>query len=433
MIWKLLVLLVAFSFFHPQTSDQPIPKLAIDEAGTLSYTELGRIVGNQIIIEHDVDLEGKTCRLPKGFLLQIQAGIIKNGILLGNQTKLSCKSLAFKNISIKGSWDVPWISTAFFADLGKVNSLKNVFALANPDVKNTIIIEKGEYLVKAFKDADVCLSLTDNTDLFLYGTIRIVSNNFKSYNILQAGGDNITIEGKGTIIGDRYSHKGQEGEWGMGVNVRGAKNVTIKNLTIRECWGDCVYIGGNSKNTRIEDCILDDSRRQGISITNADGITIRKCMISNIHGTNPQYAIDIEPNKKCSVNHVLIENTEVINCEGGIRATLPNKGIGNAMVGRIEIRNCRVSANTKYPIHLNRCQQAIVERCTIDATNERPSIYANYIDDLKVCNNTLNVKVQLLSSFVNKARELLGKSEYSAIRVVHTSARNIDNNKIIEE
>ena len=109
------------------------------------------------------------------------------------------------------------------------------------------------------------------------------------------------------------------------------------------------------------------------------------------------------------------------------------KGIGNAMVGRIEIRNCRVSANTRYPIHLNRCRQAIVERCTIDATNERPSIYANYIDDLKVCNNTLNVKVQLLSSFVNKARELVGKSAYSAIRVVHTSVRNIDNNKIIEK
>lgn len=429
----IFLLFVGLSLFQLQSNKSCVTDLlAINDVDILSYTKLGRVVGNEVVVEHDVDLEGKTCKLPKGFLLRIQNGIIKNGILLGNQTKLSCKSIAFENISIKGSWNVPWISTSFFADLGKVNSLKNVFALANPDVKNTIIIEKGEYLVKAFKDADVCLSLTDNTDLFLYGTIRIASNNFKRYNILQAGGNNISIDGKGTIIGDRNSHKGLEGEWGMGVNVRGAKNVTIKNLTIRECWGDCIYIGGNSKNTRIEDCILDNSRRQGISITKADGVDIRNCTISNIHGTNPQYAIDVEPNENCIVDHILIDNIDVINCEGGIRATVGKKGIGNARIGRVEILNCHVSAKSRFPIHLNRCEQGIVKGCVIDTSNDNPALFAAYVDGLIAENNTVNVEKQILPSIKNVVNEIVGKGKYTTIRLVKTSSKNVKDNKIIE-
>ena len=133
------------------------------------------------------------------------------------------------------------------------------------------------------------------------------------------------------------------------------------------------------------------------------------------------------------VLYVLIENVEATNCEGGFRATVPNAGVGNASIGNVEIRNCRVSANLRYPIHLNRCATGTVEGCTIDATNDRASIYANYVEDLKICNNTLNVDVQLLASIKNKAKKLVGKNGYSTIRVVHGSANGVKNNKIIEK
>ena len=162
-------------------------------------------------------------------------------------------------------------------------------------------------------------------------------------------------------------------------------------------------------------------------------MTISNCSIADISGTNPQYAIDIEPNKRCVVDNVLIRNVIVTNCEGGIRATVPNKGIGNALVGSVDIRNCHVSAKSRYPVHLNRCAIGTVEGCTIDATNDRSSIYANYVENLKVCNNTLNVDVQLLSSIRNKAKELVGKNGYSTIRVVHGSANGVKNNIINEK
>ena len=302
------------------------------------------------------------------------------------------------------------------------------------EIKNGIlVVPDGNYLLRVKKEGGTCLIIGSNMELVIDGTLQLAPNGFKSCDMIRVVGSHVKIHGKGSIVGDRSKHTGHEGEWGMGIRLDGSRNVTISGLTIADCWGDCIYIGGGSKNTQISNCQLRGSRRQGISITKADGVSINNCKIANISGTNPQYAIDIEPNKKCSVNNTLIENVDVTNCEGGIRATLPNKGVGNAMIGRVEIRNCQVSAKTRYAIHLNRCQRAIVEACTISSTNERPSVYANYIDTLRICDNTLNVEMQLLSSMKNKARRLVGKDAYSTIRAVHSGNNVIENNRIIEK
>lgn len=302
------------------------------------------------------------------------------------------------------------------------------------EVKNgTLIIAEGSYRLQVKKEGGACLRIGDNTEVVINGRLALATNRFKSCDMIRIVGSHVKIHGKGSIRGDRHTHTGREGEWGMGIHLDGAENVTVSGITIANCWGDCIYVGGGSKNIRVSNCKLQGSRRQGISITKADGVSINNCKIANISGTNPQYAIDIEPNKKCSVNNTLIENVDVTNCEGGIRATLPNKGVGNAMIGRVEIRNCQVSAKTRYAIHLNRCQRAIVEACTISSTNERPSVYANYIDTLRICDNTLNVEMQLLSSMKNKARRLVGKDAYSTIRAVHSGNNVIENNRIIEK
>ncbi len=133
------------------------------------------------------------------------------------------------------------------------------------------------------------------------------------------------------------------------------------------------------------------------------------------------------------MNYALIENVDVTDCEGGIRALVPKAGKGNAFIGTVEIFNCRVSAKSRYPIHLCACTTGKVEGCTIDATNERPSIYANYVENLTICNNTLNVDTQLYASIKNKVKKLVGKSSYSTIRVVHASTEGVKDNKIVEK
>lgn len=423
-----------FCFFFFKQTDSGAVKSSNRQIlkDTISYKLLGQISKNEIVLSRDVNLGGKVCRLPHGLTIVSGSGCIRNGTLIGNATKIKSSKAIFDKVTIKGTWDVPLITTRLFSDLRSLNALKNVVALANPKVNNTIIIEEGDYLLAAKKDGDACLNIVDNTDMVINGTIRLTPNNYQKYEMIRVKGCNVRLSGKGSIIGDKFSHTGYDGEWGMGVKLYSAQNTSIRGLTIKECWGDCIYISGNSRNVLVENCKLKDSRRQGISITKADSVIIRNCQISNISGTFPQYAIDIEPNKGKTCDNILIDRVDVSGCEGGFRATVGKKGIGNARIGKVKILNCHVSAKSRFPIHLNRCEQGIVKGCVIDATNDKPALFAAYVDDLVVMNNIVSVENQLLSSIKNVVKEFIGKGKYATIRLVKTTDRRIESNQIIE-
>lgn len=375
-VWVLGFVFCTLSYgnSHAETKEE----VAIAAKDTLSYDILGSAANGRIVINDDVDLKGDVCRLPKGMTLLFRKGVIRNGTLIGSMTKIACTGKAFDKVTIKGSWDVPEISTELFADLSYENSLRDVVALAHPEVENRIVIEKGEYKVRAVKGSATCISVCGNTDLILNGTVRLTPNDLKSCNVILAEGKNINITGKGTIIGDKHTHTGTEGEWGMGIRLHKAINATVSGLTIKDCWGDCIYVGGNSRNVLIEDCKLDNGRRQGISVTKADYVTIRRCSISNVGGTAPGYAIDLEPNKGDSVDHVLIENVVVKNCLGGIKATRSlkqtNEGKPLSWIGSVKVRNCDTSASKKFPALFKGCDSLFVSNCKIVSSNAKPAI-----------------------------------------------------------
>lgn len=354
--------------------------------------QIGKIRNKSLVVSADVDLHGSVVNLPKGFTLEIKGGKIKNGTLVGNQTKVLCSGKVFDHVHINGTWNVPEISTSMFVDLSYNNALKDVLALAHPKVQNTIIIEQGDYRVSAYKNADVCLTVPSNSTLIVQGSIRLQPNTFPRCDIVRAKGNNIKITGNGSIIGDKHTHLGTTGEWGMGIRFHGAINASVSGLTIKDCWGDCIYVGGNSKNVQIDKCILDHGRRQGISVTKADGVTIKNCKISNVSGTKPQCAIDIEPNANDTVDHVLIENVEVVNCEGGFLATVGKKNVEKKKIGKVQIRNCKVSALGMYPIRMTSCESLLVEDCVINAQNENSAIYTKNNRYVVVRNNIVNGK-----------------------------------------
>ena len=392
--------------------------------------QIGKISNKSLVVSTEVDLHGADINLPKGFTLDVKGGRIKNGTLIGNQTKLKCSGKVFDRVQIKGSWNVPEISTSMFVDLSYDNALKDVLALAHPKVQNTIVIEKGEYHVIAQKNADACLTIPGNTSVILEGTIKLKPNVYPRCDIIRVKGNNIKIKGKGSIIGDKHTHLGETGEWGMGIRFHGAINSSIEGLKIRDCWGDCIYVGGNSKNVLIENCMLDHGRRQGISVTKADGVIIRGCKISNVNGTNPEYAIDLEPNPNDTVDHVLIENVEVVNCRGGFQATAGKRNIEK--IGKVQIRNCKVSATNKYPIRMKNSEYVSIENCTINATNEKAAIYSKDVHNLAVKDNTINVKKRVSFTLKNTAKKLVGKNVQQPIETIRVKRQDIRENKIIE-
>jgi len=142
-----------------------------------------------------------------------------------------------------------------------------------------------------------------------------------------------------------YKHS----EWRFGIALFNCENIQIKNLSILSSGGDGVYIGGSgtpNKNIKLEELILDDHHRQGISIINAENLLIRKCKISNTQGTRPEAGIDFEPNRTDEVIiNTVIEECEIFgNAYSGILVNFP-RVLDKPIF--ITIRNCKMTNNSE--------------------------------------------------------------------------------------
>lgn len=336
-------------------------------------------------LDKDIDLEGKIALIPEGVTLGAGKGRIKNGTLIGCNTKIKSTAPLFQNVHIKGVWDVPVISTSLFDDLGYVNSLQDVIALSNPNVKNHITIEDGCYQVSA-QSFQGALPLTSNTHLKINGDIRLVPNSHKGCYIINVHKcDNVTIDGSGTLFGDKLTHKGTEGQWGHGINIIASSNVMVDGMHIEACWGDCIYVGDDSRNVKITGCFLNNSHRQGISVTSADGVRISNCIITNVAGSNPQYAIDIEPNENENVDNIIIENVTSKDCVGGITMWHPD----HASIGSVTIRNCHITGTTaKRPVVLELADKVVFKDCYVEV-NDKVAISVTKVGNLEMTGNTL--------------------------------------------
>lgn len=363
---------------------------------TIAPQELGFAENTVALVKSDIDLKGRSCELPKGVTLKAEGGKIKNGTLVGNGTKIEGSTALFDKVTIRGTWAVPHISTRLFADLSYTNSLRDVVALANPSIKNTITIEPGNYAVYADKRQNDCICISDRTALIVNGTIQLLPNDHTDYNIIRATGTDIKITGTGQIIGDKHKHLGTAGEWGMGINFMNAHNASVTGLTISECWGDCIYVGRESTRIEIANCTLIHGRRQGISVTWADNVSIHDCTIRDVGGTAPEYAIDIEPNNGTTVDNVSIENVTVEDCVGGFLVTR-NKG-HKSSIGKVEIRNCRVSTTGKIPINIELCKSAKVRGCAVDAYTTDKAISCRNAGSITIENNTMTGRPGIAAS-----------------------------------
>lgn len=390
-------------------------------------TEIGTIHGDTLYVTDVIDLHNEKYVIPRSLILHFRGGVIKNGTLVGNHTQFITDSPCFDRVHFEGTWCMPIITTSFFLNLNYENSLLDVLALTNDSINNVVYIDRGDYVISVSQSFGNGLIVKSNTEIILKGIIRLSPNNYRGYNIINIHGDNIKIRGDGTIIGDRNTHLGYKGEWGMGINVDGSNNVVISDISIEDCWGDCLYVGNGTKNIVIEGCILKNGRRQGISITGANGLYIKKCLISNIHGALPEYAIDLEPNKGNVVDNVLIEDVEIRNCKGGILSSVGSNSEGKE-IGKIIIKDCSIFSSEKEPIRLRKCKYAQVERCVIRDSDCIPVILITAVDSIVVRQNLVTIKN--LSDNEESPRSPITDD---IIKFVRTHRINIENNQLIEK
>lgn len=167
--------------------------------------------------------------------------------------------------------------------------------------------------------------------------LMLKSSSKEKYEILRVhNASNIEIINP-NIEGDRDTHTGTKGEWGMGIAIRGSsKNIKIKNGRISNCWGDGIYLGhlkhNAPENVLIENVVVNNCRRNGISITTGKNVKINNVVLANINGTKPECGLVIEPSAKTAVfESILVTNLITFNNkEAGFQIGGFEKLLGNS-------------------------------------------------------------------------------------------------------
>lgn len=193
--------------------------------------------------------------------------------------------------------------------------------------KNTIVyFPAGVYKIDATANNEKGLQLkSDITYLFhSKSELHAITTDSTHYSILMLDTcENITIDGA-TLIGERGTHTGTTGEWGMGIELLDCKNITITNCTINDMWGDGIHITNSYKDlAKCENIVIDNvsfnnNRRQGISVLTAENVLIKNSRFTNTGGTAPGYGIDIEPDHGgLKAKNIVIDNCYFSNNDGG--------------------------------------------------------------------------------------------------------------------
>ena len=142
---------------------------------------------------------------------------------------------------------------------------------------------------------------------------------------------------------DLYS----KAEWRHCLQLRGASDINVSGLTLRDSGGDGIYLGIGSGgttnlNVHIKDVICDNNYRQGISVITAENLLIEDTIMRNTSGTAPQAGIDFEPNNPGErLVNVVMRNclTENNNASGYMWYLRPLNAESEPISIRLE--NCR--------------------------------------------------------------------------------------------
>lgn len=229
----------------------------------------------------------------------------------------------------------------------------------------TLAIPDGTYLIDATRDSGrVGLRMGSGMTLRMSpgAILKAIPNASATYSIIAvADCHDVTILG-GTLEGDRDGHRGTGGEWGMGLTIIRSRNVMVQDITARECWGDGFYVTEPNRGITFCHVVADHNRRQGMSITGADGIVVRNSVFRNTQGTAPQCGIDVEPNPGETVTNLqILDCTVTGNHGGGIAGGPPVAARANAFFTRSRIARNLVAGNGGWGILVSACSGDAIE------------------------------------------------------------------------
>ena len=190
---------------------------------------------------------------------------------------------------------------------GVTDDTAKLQAAFDSEARNNLFVLDGTYMIDAltgvFIKSDSFIQWSKNA------VFKAITNSAGNYAILNIRGvSNITLI-EPVVKGERSTHIGLTGEWGMGFYITNVSDISLIRPKATDCWGDGFYISGVD-NCYMEYPVCDNNRRQGISVISAENFLINGGRLDNTNGANPQAGIDFEPNNNtqklvnCVVNNI---------------------------------------------------------------------------------------------------------------------------------
>lgn len=249
---------------------------------------------------------------------------------LGLLSSVACVNATASSLAIIGSAVVNVRDMGAYGD--GVHDDTTAFQTALNALKaggGTVQVPAGKYMI----DTSRSVSMLDHTRLQLASGAQLaaIPNNNANYNyvVLMSGVSNVEITG-GQIVGERYQHIGNAGQWGFGIYVRGGSRIDIHDIQVSNFWGDGISVTrlrwapnngpGYAQSIRIYNVVSEGNRRQGLSVGSVQHLWVRYSQFLNSNGTDPQTGIDIEPDPGYPANDVEIGNSQITgNAGSGIQ------------------------------------------------------------------------------------------------------------------
>lgn len=387
-------------------------------------------VKDTLLVDTRYDLKEKTLEVRKNSVILLRGkGYITNGILKGNNSQLVVEGESpaiDTNVRIEGLWRSRVVKDKWFdfnpaPEFDSYQLIKNILALTNDKDSCHIIMDANRYyyVKHPYKGA---MNLGDKvrytinakgkkvrrySDLFRdeFSFIRVFTipsnTHFTIQNRIQLRGTSlgayvlfweyakhdVTIDGHGCISGDLLEHPYDKSflnegkyyaEWGQVFYCVACDNVTFRDITVENAFGDCIIIGQDywndnikrrhNSNFTLEGLHISRARRNGIAI-GCKNCVIRNCIFEscgtkNVNGTAPKAAIDFEVDGFDAYpdngnENVLMENCLFIGNEHDVSST-NNNAFDYGKVATT-IRNCYFTA----PLRFNATNWIKLENCHI--------------------------------------------------------------------
>jgi parallel beta-helix repeat protein len=259
----------------------------------------------------------------------------------------------------------------------------------------TVLVPAGTYRIDALIGIQLKSQMTFR--LAPGAILQAIPNNQGNYQVVEIrNASNVNVVG-GTFEGERGAHSGTTGEWGHGLTINSSKNVVVEDVLAKECWGDGFYVGGSgTSNVSFCKVVADHNRRQGMSITFADGIVVRDSTFKNTTGTEPEAGIDIEPNLGEIVTNVLITTSKFEgNAGGGLQIGPAIADMATTFVTKTTVVDNTFTGNgvgaispPNYGIQLSACTGDVLQNNTL-TNNSGIGIGVLYTTNATVKGNTV--------------------------------------------